>query len=158
MCRSRLTRWDKLRWRWVPETGYYAGQPSVLDDSVICRQRKNWGGLSNMNSVNAPGLYVLRAYLHGAVSLFSKNKIPWLWWNNSSLPFFFFLCLGRKCIIDFWSSHRQCDLEKRALNEKSGHPDSSPNHPFRFPHPHSRGDGAVWPWTRTTPLWASAWY
>lgn len=42
------------------------------------------------------------------------------------IPLCHSLCSGRKCIIDFWFNHRQCDLEKRALKEESGNPDSLP--------------------------------
>lgn len=91
---SRLTPWDQFSWRWVTEREYYAGQPSVLDDSdchLPAGEELGWGRLEQdkfQRYLTAPQFYVLGAYLHEAVSLVSINTIPWLWWNNSSLPFF----------------------------------------------------------------------
>lgn len=91
MCISRWP-WDMFRWRWVTERGYHTGQPSVLDDlDSHLLQRRNWRGVGQNEFprlLKAPWFYVLWAYLHETVSLFSRNKIPWPWWNYSSLSFF----------------------------------------------------------------------
>lgn len=132
-----------FRWRWVMERGYHTGQPSVLDDlDSHLLQRRNWRGVGQdefQRLLKAPWFCVLWAYLHETVSSFSRNKIPWPWWNYSSLSFF---VLRQKMYYWFLIQPQTMWLREKSIEGGVRKPRFSPPNP-----PGRGGEGvAVWPW------------